>query len=111
VTSASTDVTRSSLDGAGAWHLATIAALGISAGLIYITGSVDTCSAAGRAVLFAGWNVMPVIALASLATASAISSNRSERRLGYAVTLLLTIGWAVALANSSIGPAMRQVGC
>lgn len=111
MTSARTDVTRSVLDGAGVWHLAAIAALGIGAGLIYITGYVDTCSAAGRAVLFAGWHVAPVIALASLATASATSSNRSERRVGYAVTVFLTIGWAVALASSSIGPAMRQVGC
>ena len=95
----------------GAWHIVAIVALGITAGLIFLTASTDTCTSIGNALVFAGWRVTPVIALAALAAAAAAARRPFERYVAWTVTALLTVGWLGALAAASIGPVVHQVGC
>ncbi len=93
------------------WHIIAITAFGATAGLIFLTASYDTCTPVGHALVFAGWLVTPVLALASLAAAATATRHSIERYVAWSVTGVLSVAWLGALGAASIGPVVHQVGC
>lgn len=86
-------------------------AFGATAGLIFLTASTDTCTPIGHALVFAGWQVTPVIALASLTAAAAGTRRPIERWVAWFSAAVLSVAWLAALVAASIGPVVHQVSC
>lgn len=102
---------RSIFDGPDIWKMVAVVSLLATAVGITATDTTNLCSSIGPHLLSVTWLVLPIAAIASIATIAVLTPNGAERLIAATLAIGLTTGWTYAVVWASVGQAIQGTTC
>ena len=102
---------RSIFDGPDVWKMVAVVSLLATAVGITATDTTNLCSLIGPHLLAMTWLVMPIAAIASIATIAVLTRHTVERCIAATLAVGLTTGWTYAIVWASVGQAIQGTTC